>query len=508
MKISFQNLDTNDLYSEWELTASQEKFWTTDKQVVLFSGGFGCGKSLMLILKAIDLSLRYPGNFILMGRKTYIELRDSLVKEFLTLAPPGIIDEYFKAEMRVTFVNGSEIVFRHLDKVSENEIRSMNLGAAFIDQAEDIAKEVYLALRGRLRRDCVKDGDRRLYMSMNPELTWHYAEFKQDPAPYVELIEASTLENEKNLPKDYIEALMSYPESYKQQYVYGRWDESLLSGNTVFAREHITESEKSVMPPIKVLEGIRIYRVFHPGHRYQCGIDVAEGDEEDDRADILGESKSRKDRSSVTLVCLDCREECAHLSARLPPDIVVENALRMIRMYQDKGSGKVTVVPEMNSIGATLVELLNREEDIYIYRREEFERSVGKMIKRLGFRTTRSTKKLIINRCKEIMRSATPVKIRTKETVEEMKTFIWSGESRKSGAGAKYGFHDDRLMSLLLALFEPGDITPGRVLHSIQSPYATLKTQPTLIIKDGKVTGSQIRGIFPELRIEHSWKRA
>ena len=71
MKISFKNLETEEIVKEWELNPSQEKFWKSKKRFVLFSGGFGCGKSLMLTLKAIELALAYPGNYILMGRKTY-----------------------------------------------------------------------------------------------------------------------------------------------------------------------------------------------------------------------------------------------------------------------------------------------------------------------------------------------------------------------------------------------------------------------------------------------------
>ena len=143
---------TGEIISKWEFNPAQVRFWNSDKKFVLFSGGYGCGKSLMLTLKAIVLSMEYPNNYILMGRRTYPELRDTLLKEFFNICPDGLIRDYLKAEGRVIFYNKSEIIFRHLDTIAECEIRSRNLGAAFIDQAEDIEKAVFDGLRGRWRR--------------------------------------------------------------------------------------------------------------------------------------------------------------------------------------------------------------------------------------------------------------------------------------------------------------------------------------------------------------------
>src|SRR3990167_7482623 len=309
MKVGFENHDTGEVMGEWELNPSQEKFWTSKKKFVLFSGGYGCGKSLMLTLKAIDLALRYPNNYILMGRKTYPELRDTLLKEFFDICPDGLIQDYLKAEGRVIFPNKSEIIFRHLDTIAESEIRSMNLGDAFIDQAEDISKGVVDGLRGRLRREGIPDIDRSIYMTCNPALTWLYGEFKQKNNPDYEVIEASTLENERNLPKGYVEDLLKYPESYKRQYVYGIWDMSLLSEGTVFAREHIEKLQLYGRDPIETKEGLKIFKKFESGHEYQMGIDAAEGSEKGDYAVIV-------------IADLTNLEEVATFAAKIPPDVL------------------------------------------------------------------------------------------------------------------------------------------------------------------------------------------
>jgi len=490
MKIAFQDLRTGEELNSWDLTASQERFMSSPKRVILFSGGYGCGKSLVLLLKALDLALRYPKNFILMGRKTYVELRDSLIKEFFSICPESLIKNYYKSELKVELVNQSEIVFRHLDKMAATEIRSMNLGAAFIDQAEDISRDVVLGLIGRLRREGIADGDRKLCLSMNPALTWHFADFKQNPKPEYELIEASTLENKDHLPAEYVADLLAYPESYKRQFVYGVWDESLLSTGTVFATEFIEHISRTVKEPLKEVEGLKIYAEFIPGHRYQMGIDVAEASEE---------QTEKKDKSSITIADLTTYEEVAHWAGQIPPDIVAEKAAHFARRYQGPRTFRCVVLPEMNSIGLALVNKLKQEIDVEIYHREEFDKSVGKRLKKLGWRTTRQSKPLLINHFQELLRKKNP-QVRTRATAEEFKTFIYSDEARKSGMGAKIGFHDDRIISLLLAFFEPGEVVGGAVL----SPYAKETTirvhvQPTLIIKNGI---AHLRGLEPRLPIK------
>lgn len=482
MKISFSNLNTGEPIDgkSWNLNPKQELFMKSPKKVVLFSGGFGSGKTLCLILKAIELSLRYPNNFIMLGRRTYRELEDTLIKQFFDICPRELMEKYNKAELKVTFPNRSEIVFRHLDKLSSNEIKSMNLGAAGIDQAEDIPKELFLAIKGRLRRDGITEGDRRLYMTMNPELTWHFADFKQNRPPEYDLIESSTLDNQANLPKEYIEDLLKYPEEYKRQYVFGVWDETLLSRSAVLAPEQIVSLARSVEEPSKEMEGIMIYRDFVPGHKYQMGIDVAEGNIEE-------EMSSKKDQSSIVLADLSTLEEVAHWSGQLSPDAVAAKAIWLARRYQNESTQYVTVVPEMNSIGLALLNILKVEDDILIYQREEFDKNSNKRTKKLGWRTTRQSKPLLVNRFQELIRLGIIPKIRTASTIEQFKTFVHTGDSKKSGFGAKQGFHDDRVIATLLAFWEAaGAAGGGKVLTNLsQNGKIEDKDRPSLTIVNG-----------------------
>ena len=482
MKVKFQNLETSEILGEWELNSSQERFWESKKKFVLFSGGYGCGKSLMLSLKAIDFALRYPNNYILMGRRTYPELRDTLLKEFFTYCPDALIKDYLKAEGKVIFYNKSEIIFRHLDTVSESEIRSLNLGSAFIDQAEDISREVFDGLRGRLRREGVPDEDKKIYMSCNPALTWLFAEFKQDPKPEYEVIEASTLENAAHLPAGYIDDLMKYPESYRRQYVEGIWDMSLLSDNAVFAREHIEKLTGMEMKPLRTREGLDIFKEFVPGHKYQMGIDPAEGIEKGDFAVIV-------------IVDLTEQEEVASFAGKIPPDILADKATLFASWYSDTRN-PLMMIPEMNSIGIALVNRLQDtdERKFRLYRREEYDKIANKKTEKIGWRTTRQSKPLLIARFQELLRLADP-KIYSKETIAEFRSFVWSDEAKQQGAGAKKGFHDDRIIATLLAFWEKGKVVPGSV------SYGYGKKESGIIVKNGKL-------FIPQLAVEkqNTWK--
>lgn len=411
-----------------------------------------------------------------MGRKTYPELRDTLLKEFFSICPDNYIYDYLKAEGRVIFKNKSEIVFRHLDTIAASEIRSMNLGSAFIDQAEDISKEVVDGLRGRLRREGVPDEARQIFLTCNPALTWLFAEFKQNPRPEYEVIEASTLDNEKNLPPAYVEDLLNYPEAYKKQYVYGIWDESLMSDRIVFAREYIEKLSLGIMEPIRKYEGLEIFKEFVKGHDYQMGIDASEGIVEQG----VPQERQKSDESVITISDLTTEEEVASWSGRLPPDIVAEKAIDFAHQFAEKGK-PLMIIPEMNSIGLALVNRLNREPSDYmrIYRREEFDKKTGVRSEKEGWRTTRQSKPLMVSHFQELLRLRNP-KIRSRKTLEQFKTFVYTSEVNKQGMGGEKGFHDDRVISLLLSFWKKGSVVPGSVSGGNRE-------QGDIIIRNGKL---------------------
>lgn len=480
MKVGFKNLDTNEVIQEWVLNPAQERFWKNTAKFLLFSGGYGSGKSLMLTLKAVELASKYPNNFILMGRKTYPELRDSLLKEFFNYCPSDYIKEYLKAEGRVIFHNGSEIIFRHLDTVSEMEIKSMNLGAAFIDQAEEIAEEVFQGLRGRLRRNGVDDKDRRIFMTCNPALTWLYATFKQTQSPDYAVVESSTLDNAANLSEGYLKDLLAYPEAYKRQYVYGVWDESLLSDRVVFAREHLERMRLDLREPLREQEGLQIFAEYVPGHQYQIGIDSSEGIVEVG----VAQAKQKSDESVIFITDLTLEEEAASWSGRLPPDIVAERTIQFANWYADK-KNPILLVPEMNSIGLALVNRLNREvsDVIRIYHREEFDKRTGARQEKEGFRTTRQTKPLLASRMQELMRKRHP-KIRSHATYDQFRSFVWTDVAQKQGMGAEEGFHDDRVIACLLSFWQKRPVEEANV-SSPKTPEDPLWHGAT--IRDGKI---------------------
>ena len=235
-------------------TAKQADFVLSPKKFSCFSGGFGNGKTTAGCLKAIALS-QYPNNFGLIGRLTYPELRDTTQRSFFELCPPEYYDkehggEYRRSEEKVRFSNGSEVIFRHLDTVSEKELLSLNLGWFYIDQAEEIGERVFLVLQSRLRKN---DVPRRYgFVTCNPEPgNWIYQRFKK---PFDEgtlsndyhYVSATTMEN-PHLPADYVPTLLeSYPEELVKRYIEGQWE--VFEGQ-IYPEFH---RESHVIKPFKI----------------------------------------------------------------------------------------------------------------------------------------------------------------------------------------------------------------------------------------------------------------
>lgn len=216
------------------LKKHQCEFIDASEQYVGLFGGVGNGKTYIACAKIIELLAESPGNLCLVGRQTYPELRDSTREVFLGLLsklyPPDAY-KFNKSENSITLWNKSVCIFRHLDEWQS--LLSMNLGAFYIDQAEQVDEDAFLTLQSRLRRQNVKR--HKGLVTGNPKgHNWIYYKFGMQDANgstnyafnnNYRMITAPTIANADNLPANYIQQLQeSYSPEWFARYVKGSWD--------------------------------------------------------------------------------------------------------------------------------------------------------------------------------------------------------------------------------------------------------------------------------------------
>lgn len=217
------------------LNPYQRLFVDSPQQYVGLFGGVGNGKTYAACLKIIELATNYQDNLCLVGRLTYPELRDSTREVFLRVLAEIYPKEAYvfnKSENSVKFWNKSVVIFRHLDDFAN--LLSMNLGAFYLDQAEEIDEEVFLTLQSRLRRSGIPK--LKGLITGNPRgYNWVYYRFGMDLAKNgaeefthgtnYRMIVAPTIANAANLPTNYIQQLKeSYSPEWYARYVLGSWE--------------------------------------------------------------------------------------------------------------------------------------------------------------------------------------------------------------------------------------------------------------------------------------------
>jgi len=70
----------------------------------------------------------------------------------------------------------------------------------------------------------------------------------------------------------------------------------------------------------------------------------------------------------------------------------------------------------------------------------------------LGWKTSFSTKPLLVDNFLKMLREGL-IKIRAEEIINEMSTFVYSDDAKRKGMGAQEGFHDDSIISCMLAIW-------------------------------------------------------
>lgn len=420
----------------------------------LASGGYGSGKSLALYIKLILLVKCFPGNRVLLGRKTLSDIDRAVLPDLFDLIPPTWYEHRVKDGV-INFNNGSQIVLFGLDamqsggiqdiKKAQQKLKSLNLGAYFIDQLEEVEYEVFEVLNSRLRRNDVPF--RQGNMNCNPANFWAYHQFKNkqkwtgegwtdDPHSHSTLYETSMLYN-PNLPWDYIRKQLSMGEDYVRRFVLGEWNTNLITKGSVFAKEHIQFLSQLVTPPVNNEEGCEIYEQPIEGQQYRMGVDTSEG--------VV-------DPSSISVVSFDGKK-VAKFNGKVPIQALADKVKFLYYKYK-----KPLIIPESNAAGTALIREIR---DLNVYREKRLQYKTDIETERLGFRTSWESKQSLINHFQGLLRRQA-AKIYDRQTVEEMKSFLWSNEASQQGAGAAKGFHDDDIMSTMLAYW---DFTPEKGQH-------------------------------------------
>ena len=198
------------------LLPKQEEAIFSAANNIAYGGAWGAGKTTALCIWA-KTRADINDNLVLIGRKTYDELRDTTQTEFFNLFP-ALVPYHNKNENATYLPNKTTILWRHLDEW--HKLANLNLGAFAIDQAEEIDEQCFIALQGRLRR---KVKARQSFIAFNPEgHNWIWKLFKENSSTTNHLIETTSFDN-PYLPEDYFERLKLLPENVIKRYVFGSW---------------------------------------------------------------------------------------------------------------------------------------------------------------------------------------------------------------------------------------------------------------------------------------------
>ena len=252
-----------DLELEYKPLAWQEKAHGSKIAHQVCAGGLGSGKSVYAIRELQACALSNPKGLYLIGRATLPSLRDSTYRAFFEHTEPQLIKRHNKASLTVTLINDSEFIFRPLDDMEK--FKSMQISGFFVDEANEITEDMYLTLRTRVRQKI--DGKEPFYrtiLALNPgeDTDWIPRRFLNRPVDNEEIFFSSTMENQANLPDNYVKDLMSlYSEDMQKRMIYGHFGR-VFKGNPVFPQFARGEFVQQIDP----VRGYPIYRGIDFGY--------------------------------------------------------------------------------------------------------------------------------------------------------------------------------------------------------------------------------------------------
>ena len=172
---------------------------------------------------------------------------------------------------------------------------------------------------------------------------------------------------------------------------------------------------------------LTVWREPQDNHIYCIGVDTSEG-------------LIHGDYSCVQVLDVRSGEQVAIWHGHIPPDTLANELYNLALWYKDA----LTCV-ESNNHGLTTIVQLRHLGHPNLFRKRSLNQATTKVSQEFGWKTTRTTKPLLIDDLGMALRSE-ELTIRDRFTLAELRTYVRNERGSMSGSP-----HDDRVMALALA---------------------------------------------------------
>ncbi len=464
-------------------------FFDEHRYLVLCGGG-GSGKSIFAGRKVLERVTTEPGHRWLVCRKVARTLRDSCFAQLR-----GQIREHYAgagakvntSDMRITFANGSEILFAGLDDVEK--LKSIyDITGIWIEEASEITEEDFAQLDIRLRT--VFPHYLQMILSFNPISITHWLKRRFFDTPDERArTHRSTYRDNRFLTTEAVRTLEAFKDTdeyYYTVYCLGEWG---VTGKTVFDGRAVTARLGEIPEPVRrgfweYGEELGVRREETSSVRSEelgvrsCGVPTgrafnnsAEGgtftphsslntphwtedasgpvivyrEPEPGRPYVIGGDTSGEGSDWFVAQVLDnvTGEQVAILRHQYDEDTYAKQVYCLGKYYND---ALVGLEANFSTYPIKRLEMLGYRNQFI---REAEDTFSGTVRQAFGVRTDARTRPVMIGQLVETMRTGIGT-VNDRTTLEEMLTFVRNEKLRPE---AEEGAHDDCVMALAIAWY-------------------------------------------------------